>query len=313
MTGDAIGQRVKSLSHLRPDQLSETPPPPQSAKIELTSRCNFKCNFCAHTQGLRKGADMDRGLYTRVISELYDAGVRSLGVFFLGESFLVPWLPEAIAEAKATGYPRVFLTTNGALCKPEIVEQCMAAGLDSLKFSLNYATPDQMTEIAGVKASLFDRITDNVRAAHAVREEGGYGCHLAGSYIAYDGDQAALMAARIDELRPYLDECYQLPLYNQAGQVEHDASRLRNAGNPGHVSAPVAAVPCWVLFSQAHVLVDGTMTACCFDHGGRFDMGSLADTPFHEIWTSEAFRELRRAHLNNDVHGTPCEKCIYGR
>ena len=58
--------------------------------------------------------EMNRKFYSRIIKEMRDVGVEELGVFFIGESFLCQWLPEAIAEAKDIGYPYVFLTTNGS-------------------------------------------------------------------------------------------------------------------------------------------------------------------------------------------------------
>jgi radical SAM protein with 4Fe4S-binding SPASM domain len=308
---NTIGQRVRDLSHLMDDRLTDAPACPTSCKLELTSRCNFACDYCAHTQHKRPSKDMDRGTYSLLIRRLYDAGVTQLGVFFLGESFLVDWLPDAIHEAKNLGFERVFLTTNGSVSTPDTVRQCMKAGLDSLKFSLNYSDPEQMRCVARVKASMYHAVDDNVMAARSVRDGGGYACHLAGSYIAYDGQQGERMRERVDLLSPYLDEVYQLPLYSQAGQVDAKEDRTEWIGNPGHIGDTVPAVPCWVLFSQAHVTYDGKMSACCFDHGGMFEMGDLVSQPFEEVWLSDAFRALRAAHLNKDVKGTACEACIY--
>jgi radical SAM protein with 4Fe4S-binding SPASM domain len=140
----------------------------------------------------------------------------------------------------------------------------------------------------------------------------GSKCWLAGSYISYNDEQGRRMRDRLQELNPYLDEFYPLPLYDQGGLVAIDEDKIKWTGNPGHLSAPVAPMPCWVLFSQAHVQYDGKVSACCFDHGNDFEMGDLKEKSFAEIWRGEKFQALRQAHLNNDVRGTACEKCIYG-
>ena len=44
---------------------------------------------------------MDEGFFRRIVREMREAGVEELGVFYLGESFLCPWLAEAIRYAKA--------------------------------------------------------------------------------------------------------------------------------------------------------------------------------------------------------------------
>lgn len=52
------------------------------------------------------------------------------------------------------------------------------------------------------------------------------------------------------------------------------------------------------------------LTACCFDHDGRFNMGDLTRERFMQAWHSEPFQALRRANLAEEVCGTACEKCI---
>ena len=61
-------------------------------KIELTARCDFNCFFCATAKRLRRKADIEAEFFRRIVREMREAGVEELGVFYLGESFLCPWL-----------------------------------------------------------------------------------------------------------------------------------------------------------------------------------------------------------------------------
>ena len=290
------------------------PPAPISCKIELTGRCNFQCSFCATSLGLRPVGDMSFDFYSKtLLPQLRAAGVTEVGMFFLGESMLLPALPQFIAEAKLQGFEYVFLTTNGSQATPVRVRDCMAAGLDSLKFSLNYADAEQFAQIARVKPALFHKMIENIRYAAAIKREHNFKTGLFASYIAYDGEQGEKMRALVDQLRPDLDEVYALPLYSQAdlvGQVNADAGRQVKAGNPGRIGALRPAVPCWSLFSEARVTWDGHLAACCFDHDKRFEMGDLTTTPFMEAWHSPKFQELRQAHLAEDVSKTACAGCV---
>ena len=153
---------------------------------------------------------MDRRLFERLLLEMREAGVEEIGLFYLGESLLCTWLAEAVSFAKRKAeFPYVFLTTNGSLATPKAVGALIGAGLDSLKFSLNYADEDQFAEITRVKKRIFGQIKDNIRRARDVRdviaEETGHFCGLYASYILYDDDQAARMAETVAELSPYLD------------------------------------------------------------------------------------------------------------
>ena len=91
-----ITERIDRITLLTDDYRGEAPPIPKSVKIELTARCDFKCFFCASHMRLRQKSDMSWTLFSRVVREMRDLGVEELGCFYLGESFLVPWLAEAI-------------------------------------------------------------------------------------------------------------------------------------------------------------------------------------------------------------------------
>lgn len=292
------------------------PPCPKSVKIELTARCNFRCSYCARGMRLRDQKDMDRALFERLLPEFRAAGVEEIGLFYLGESFLLPWLAEAVADARAVGFPYVFLTTNGSLARPDAVAACMKAGLNSLKFSLNYADEAQFAEIAGVKSKIFADVLENLRLAKQIRDRGKYDCGVFASYIQYDGEQGRRMQSVVDMVRPWVDEIYALPLYSQAdlvGKSETEKGWAVRAGNPGRLGNMRDPIPCWALFTEARVTHDGHLSACCFDHDGRFHMGDLKRMDFMTAWHSPSFQELRKAHLANNVRGTVCENCVaYG-
>lgn len=309
----SITKKIDAITGIPETYRVPAPPCPRAVKIELTARCNFNCSYCATGYKLRDKRDMDFDFYLGLLDRLREAGVEELGMFYLGESFILPWLPDAIRAAKEKGFPYVFLTTNGSLATPDKVEACMAAGLNSLKFSLNYADAQQFADVAGVKAALFAKVIDNARQAARIRDEGGYDCGVFGSYINYDGDQGERMRALVAELSPHLDEIYALPLYSQAdlaAKAEKEMGWTISGGNPGRFENMRDPVPCWALFTEARVTYDGHLSACCFDHDGRFHMGDLTEMPFMEAWHSPEFQALRTAHLAKDVRDTVCGECI---
>ena len=124
------------------------------------------------------------------------------------------------------------------------------------------------------------------------------------------------MAAVVAELEPLLDEVYSLPLYSQADLVsvaEKTKGWSISSGNPGRADNMRDAVPCWSLFTEARVTYDGFLSACCFDHDGRFRMGDLKSQSFMEAWHAQKFQDLRAAHLTGDVRETVCSACVsYG-
>lgn len=305
-----ITEKIDHITLIPDNYRMAKPPVPKSVKIELTARCDFQCFYCASSFRLRDKRDIDWEFYTRIVKEMHEAGVEELGVFYLGESFIYPRLAEAIKFAKEVGFEYVFLTTNGRLATADKLQACMAAGLDSLKFSFNNATPEQFEEVTRVKGKEFYTIIANIKEARRLRDENGYPCGLYASSIQYDGDQQERMANAVKEILPYVDEHYWLPLYGQAGLTAGAKGTVPSAGNQGRIGALRPPLPCWALFTEGHITYDGHLAACCFDHDGRFNMGDLTQMSFMEAWQSLKFQALRQANLLKDVTGTVCEKCI---
>jgi MoaA/NifB/PqqE/SkfB family radical SAM enzyme len=309
----AITSRIDAVTRIPERYRAAELPAPRAVKIELTSQCNYRCGFCAHRLRMKSRGEMDRAFFERVVGEMVDAGVEELGMFYIGESFMCDWLPEAIAYAKKRGIGYAFLTTNGSLATPERVKDCMEAGLDSLKFSMNNSDEEQFEQIAAVKPKLWRDSIRNLKAARAVRDVGGYPCGLYASSIQYDGEQQERMLALVNDIKPFVDEHYWLPLYSMGSlttQREEELGYRPIAGNQGRIGALREPLPCWSAFTEGHITYDGKLSACCFDAGDKWVMADLNDVAFMQGWNSAPFVALRQAHLKKDVTGTICESCV---
>lgn len=310
-----ITNRIDHTTELQLEYRHAILPAPQSVKIELTSKCNLRCSFCSHGNVDTEAKTMPWETYTRLVDEMAKAGVKELGLFYIGESMTVSWLGNAIAYAKTRGIPYVFLTTNGTLATVERVRPLMEAGLDSLKFSFNSASPDQFRKTTGTSPRLYDKLLNNIRDVHGLREKGMFKTKLYASSIKYDGAQQSLMEKAVKAIKPYLDEHYWLPLYSfgsVAAAREKELGWIPGAGNQGRLGALRQPLPCWAGFKEGHITVDGKMSFCCFDAEEKWIMADLNEVGFMDGWNSQKYQDLRTKHLALDVHGTACEECIYG-
>lgn len=305
-----ITDRIDAVTRIPTTHRAEVLPPPRSVKVSLTENCNYGCRFCTQSINGLEG-EMDRALFSRIIREAHDFGVQELGVFYLGESFLCKWLPDAIREAKQVGYEYVFLTTNGSAAAPARVRACMEAGLDSLKFSVNFYSGIQLPQVARVSPQYWRRSLDNLKYARAIRDEGKFKCGVYASSIRLDDAQLPMMESVVREILPFVDQHYWLPLYGMAGASKANGFHPR-PGNPGRIGALRAPIPCWSVFTEGHVTKDGLLSACCFGNGASTDlaMADLRQVDFMTGWNSLAYQRLRRAHLSGDISGTGCESCV---
>lgn len=324
---DSITTRIDNVSHIPAAYLKETVPCPPSVKVELCNTCNLKCAMCGIGGRDKPGKEViDLAVFERFIGEFVGAGGEEVGLFFIGESTVSPkTLIDALRICKKLGVPYTFLTTNGTLLTPMLAGELMEEGLDSLKFSVNFESPEAFARGTRTKGALWGKALANLKAAYELRNAGGYKTKIYASSILFNGEeQRAQMESVLEErVRPFTDSHYFLPCFSEMASV-NNVKETRgwkvNAGNQGRADNKVDPLPCWSLFREAHVRLqkqeDGTikhmMSMCCFGATPTFDAASLDDMSFMDAWNSLAYRELRRAHLSGDVHGTVCQSCIHG-
>ena len=82
---------------------------------------------------------------------------------------------------------------------------------------------------------------------------------------------------------------------NQSGQVEH----LK----PGFEK-------CSLPFAKAHFTVEGYMRACCNDYENLLAVEDIKKVSIIDAWNGERFKSLRKKHIDDDLDGTLCGKCI---
>lgn len=304
-----ITDRIDGVTGIPPEYRATICPPPKSIKVSIDDRCQFQCGFCSRKDAEASGA-MPFTMFQNLVDEMAHEGIGELGLFYIGEPMLAHDLVKAVKYAKDAGIGYVFLTTNGALANKAKVESLMEAGLDSLKFSFNYADGMQLKQVAGVSPSNFDRIVENIITARNVRDANKWNCGIYASSIMLDGEQQKKMQNAVDRIKPYVDEHYWLPLFSFGGQTDFGAP-VR--GNPGRLDQMRDPLPCWACFTEGHITSAGDISLCCFDSHSRWVVGNLASTSFMEAWNCEAAQELRAAHLKKDVSGTACEHCAVGK
>ncbi len=129
--------------------------------IEPTSLCNIACRTCIRNIWAEPMGQMRADTFARVIDDLRAVSPPPL-VFFggYGEPLSHPAIIEWVGAAKALG-SRVELITNATLLDAERGRGLIHAGLDTLWFSLDGATPDSYTDVR--LGALLPQVLENVR------------------------------------------------------------------------------------------------------------------------------------------------------
>jgi sulfatase maturation enzyme AslB (radical SAM superfamily) len=248
--------------------------------VELTSRCNVACTYCAVNRGLgRPNRDLD----LRVLQRLLDATPRlqTLLPFQWGEPLLYEALDDALALATRRGV-RSYLTTNGTLLDGARLRRLDRAGLTRLTVSLDGDGAAHRARRGYAQGPVLERLAD----ARALRDRERLGVGLDVSMVV-DAQVADQLDAFRERLQPLADRVQFIPRLAE-GRREH---RCREPSRGVMV-----------------VLSDGSVTTCCADVRGELRLGHVDDGPPAALYAGAAFVDLRRRHRVRDFPG-PCASC----
>jgi MoaA/NifB/PqqE/SkfB family radical SAM enzyme/alpha-beta hydrolase superfamily lysophospholipase len=131
---------------------------PVFANIEITTRCNLRCTYCARTRSGPQGTDMPAETFFSILGLLPHAyRVTLVG---LGETLLHPSVVDLVAGASQQGR-RVALVTNAMLLDRSLSRELLKAGLESIAFSIDGPNQDAASDVR--PGTDLARVIDNIR------------------------------------------------------------------------------------------------------------------------------------------------------
>ena len=263
---------------------------PDIVQIESTNMCNAKCVFCPRDDMHRAEGIMPMDLYRKIVDECAALGITHVRMHNYGEAFLDRTLVEKIAYAKQKGIKEVGLISNGSLLTERVARGIVDAGLDAINISVD-ASGREVFETTRVGLN-YDKVIANIERLVRIRAEAGKRRpKLILSFVRQNN--SADEQAFIEHWRNVADKIHVTDLHNWAGTLNTESD---------------VNYPCYRPWLTFTVLWDGRVSLCCADFDGRTVLGDLNTSSIREIWNGDAYRTVRRQHLD---HGGPevCQSC----
>jgi radical SAM protein with 4Fe4S-binding SPASM domain len=141
---------------------------PVFANIEITTKCNFRCKYCARPGNSNNAVEMDKVTFRRILDLLpHSYRVTLVG---LGEPLLHPEVIDFIKTASSLKR-RVGLVTNASLLDSSISRELVSAGLNSIAFSLDTVSQDVASLLR--KGTDIEKVIENIRRFIKIANDAG--------------------------------------------------------------------------------------------------------------------------------------------
>ncbi len=294
-----LKKKDKATYRTTDELLVPLPPFPKIMLLELTNRCNHKCEFCFNSRANRKKADISENLLSRILKDAFQLGTREVGLYTTGEPFMFKNIEQTIQSAKNIGYNYVYMTTNGALATPDKTEKVIEAGLDSIKFSINAATKETYKLIHGKDD--FVKVIKNLKFIRDFRDRGNIKLNIGVSFILTDINRKEKQYAE-DRIGTIVDDLVFYEQGNQGGYM-----------NKATLPQIIKTTPCSMIFNRFHVSCEGYFTLCCVDYQNYLAVADLNETSLYDAWASQSAIDMRNKHLSSNIEETLCYNCITGK
>jgi radical SAM protein with 4Fe4S-binding SPASM domain len=233
---------------------------------------------------------MDMALFRRIVDECAALGITHVRMHNYGEPFVDRALVEKVRYAKEKGIPQVGMISNGSLITEQAARGMIEAGLDAINISVD-ASGREVFERTRVGLK-YDKVIGNIERLVRLRDEAGRRRpKLILSFVRQNDSQDE--QAFIEHWRRIADKIHITDLHNWAGTLNQRSD---------------VNYPCYRPWLTFTVLWDGRVALCCADFDGRHVLGDLRTSTIAEIWNADAYRAVRREHLES---GGPeiCRSC----
>jgi len=300
---------------------------PFFVNVDLTRRCNLHCVGCRfHSSLLNQPTqrdplgtqDMPLEFFERLCKELKTMGTKTITITGEGEPFLHRSLSDILTVVKGEGF-QVTLVTNGTLLDRRDIQHLIDSRVDSLRVSLLACTPlEYENNYPGTDPIFLTRVIEGLKLLARIKTEQeskfpfvvlhhpinrtnvrtmgamvdlahatGVNALSFSPWKTFRGKFASWSLTKDDEqvLRSSLSRISQRL---NALSIKHNVQELIQRYDIG--CAVWQMLPCYIAWSHARILVDGTVLAC---HRSDLSMGNLHNDSLERIWNGSAYRAFR--------------------
>ncbi len=266
----------------------------QTAKVavELTSRCNLRCNMCPMSNLGRAQTFMEWDLVKKVAEDFAanDIGVRWLHE--MGEPLLYPRLAEAIDL-----FPGCSVSTNVMLLNEERARELLATSLGRIRLCVDTVDAEVYPKIRN--GGRFDQVEANLRRFLDISKGHDIKVEI----------QKMVTSLTAGETVADFERFFGLDRYPQAYVIEKTCEGL-DTSQATELHESYYGCFQGYPFRWFIVLADGRVTHCCYDAHGQQIIGDMKTQTVREILDSPVIARYMGAFRAKDWETLPrCGEC----
>jgi radical SAM protein with 4Fe4S-binding SPASM domain len=291
---------------------------PISISIEPTTSCNLRCPECP--SGLRSFSRpigmLQQELFEKIINQLSDKLIY-LTFYFQGEPYLNP---EFLKMVNIAHKRKVFTSTstNAHYLNDANAKATIESGLDRLIISIDGTTQEtyEQYRVGGDLSKVIEGTKNIVKWKNQLRSKTP---HIIFQFLVVKPNEHQLEEVKqlanelgVDEVKFKTAQVYDYENGNPLIPDNEQYARYKKGIDGKWRIKNELLNQCWRMWSSCVITWDGKIVPCCFDKDAKYQLGSLQETTFEEIWNSEPYNKFRASVLKSRKEIDICANCSEG-
>jgi len=291
---------------------------PISISIEPTTSCNLRCPECP--SGLRSFSRpigmLQKELFEKIINQLADKLIY-LTFYFQGEPYLNP---EFLKMVKIADKKKIFTSTstNAHYLNDDNAKATIESGLDRLIISIDGTTQEtyEQYRVGGDLSKVIEGTKNIVKWKKQLRSKTP---HIIFQFLVVKPNEHQLEEVKklanelgVDEVKFKTAQVYDYENGNPLIPDNEQYARYKKGFDGKWRIKNELLNQCWRMWSSCVITWDGKIVPCCFDKDAKYQLGSLQETSFDEIWNSVPYNNFRASVLKSRNEIDICSNCSEG-
>lgn len=291
---------------------------PTSISLEPTTSCNLRCPECP--SGLRNFTRptgmLHDNTYKKVIDELAPS-LSYLIFYFQGEPYLNP---DFLKQVKYAHSKRIYTatSTNAHYLNDQQARATVESGLDRLIISID-GTSQETYEQYRVGGKLEKVIEGTRNIIKWKKELNSTTPHVIFQYLVVKPNEHQLDEVKalanelgVDEVAFKTAQIYDYENGSALIPSLEQYSRYKQLPNGKWSIKNKLVNHCWKMWHSCVITWDGKVVPCCFDKDAHYQLGTMENESFKNIWKGEAYQNFRSSLIKSRSEIEMCKNCSEG-
>lgn len=286
--------------------------------FEPTTSCNLRCPECP--SGLRSFSRptgmLEENFFKKIIDEVKDT-LWYLIFYFQGEPYLNPKFLELVKYASSKGIYTA-TSTNAHYLTDENAKKTIESGLDRLIISID-GTTQEVYEQYRIGGNLEKVIEGTKNIVKWKKELGSSTPHIIFQFLVVKPNEHQIAEVHqlakdlgVDEVGLKTAQVYDFENGNDLIPENEKYARYKKQKDGTYKIKNQLLNHCWKLWHSCVITWDGRVVPCCFDKDAMYNMGSLKEHTFADLWQNSTYQEFRSSVLRSRSEIEMCKNCTEG-